>query len=63
MLCYIFHQIDWFFRPNKELDTNLKYPISQNKLGQEDVSWSTQNTVLGWDINKIVHLLRLTPRR
>ena len=62
-LCRLFHQIDRVFRPNEESDTNRKDPISRNKLGQEDGAWSTRNTVLGWDINTISHLLRLPPRR
>ena len=63
MLCYLFHQIDWFFRPNKDSDTDRKDPISQKKLGQEDGAWSTQKTFLGWDTNTIYHLLILTPRQ
>ena len=63
MLCHLFHQIYQFFRPNEESDTNRKDPICLNKLGQEDGAWSNQNTVLGWDINTIAHLLRLSPRR
>ena len=33
-LCHLFHQIDRVFRPNEELDTNHKYPIPLNNLGQ-----------------------------
>ena len=36
MLCHLFHQIDWVFRPNGESGTNRKDPIYLNKLGQED---------------------------
>ena len=61
--CHLFHQIERVFRPKEESDTNSKDPISRNKLGQEDGAWSTRNTVLGWDINTIAHLLCLTPRR
>ena len=61
--CHLFHKIERVFRPKEESDTNSKDPISRNKLGQEDGAWSTRNTVLGWDINTIAHLLCLTPRR
>ena len=33
MLWQLSHQIDRVFRPNKELDTYRKYPISQKNLG------------------------------
>ena len=63
MICHLFHQIDWFFRPNKESDTDRKDPISQKNMGQEDGAWSTQKTVLGWDTDTIAHLLSLPPRQ
>ena len=34
MLRHLFHQINRVFRPNKEADTNRKYPISLKNLGQ-----------------------------
>ena len=63
MLRHLFHQIDPVFRPNEEADTNQKYPIYLKKLGQGDGACSTQNTVLGWDLDTIDHLLCLPPRQ
>ena len=62
MLRHLFNQIDRVFRINKDADTNRKYPIYLKKLGKGDVAWSTEKTVIGWDLNKISHLLRLPPR-
>ena len=62
MICHLLHQIDLFFLPNEESDTNRKDPISRNNLGQEDGAWSTINKFLVWYINTIAHLLHLTPR-
>ena len=36
MLLHFFPQIDRVFCPNEEADTNRKYPISLNKMGQGD---------------------------
>ena len=63
MLRHLFHQIYRVFRPNEEADTNRKDPISLKKLGQGDGSCSTRNTVLGWDLDTISHLLCLPPRQ
>ena len=63
ILQHLFHQIDRVFCANEEADTNIKYPISLWKLGQVDGAWSTQKTVLGWDLHTIAHLLRLPPTR
>ena len=62
MLRHLFHQIDPVFLPNKEADTNHKDPISRKNLGQGDGDGSTRNTVLGWDLDTISHLLCLPPR-
>ena len=63
MLGRLLHKIEIVFRPNKEADTNQKYHISRKKLGQGNGSGSTRKTVLGWDMDKIAHLLCLQPRR
>ena len=62
MLRHLFHQIDRVFCPNKEAETNIKYPTPLKKLGQGDGERSTRNTVLGWDLDTISHLLRLPSR-
>ena len=56
-------KIDRVFRPNKEADTHRKEPIYLKKIGQGDGAWSTQKTVLGWDLDTIAHLLCLPPTR
>ena len=63
MLRNLFYKVDRVFRPNDEADTNRKYPISQNNLGQGDGAWSTIKTVRGWDLNMISYLLRFPPRQ
>ena len=47
MLRHLFYQIDRIFRPNTAADTDRKYPISRNNLGQGDGAWSTWGKVLG----------------
>ena len=59
MLRQLFHQIERGQPPNKEAYTNCKDPISLKKLGQGNGKWSIQNTVLGWDLDTISHLLHL----
>ena len=54
ILWHLFHQINRVFCPNKEADTDRKYPISQNNLGQGDGDQSTINTVLGWDLVRAI---------
>ena len=63
MLWHLFQQIDWVFLPNKEADTNRKYPIYLKKLWQGDRAWSTRKTVIGWELDTIYHLLCLPPTR
>ena len=63
MLCHLFHHIDRFIRSKKDVDTDRKDSISKKKLGQGYGAWSTRNTFLGWDLDTIAHLLRLTPRQ
>ena len=63
MLRHVFHQIDWVFRCNKEAGTNRKEPIYIENMGQGYGAWSTQKTVLSWDLDTISHLLRLPPSR
>ena len=63
MLRHLFHQIEPVFCPNKEADTNPKYPISQKNLGKGDETRSTQKTIIWWDLDTISNLLRLPPRR
>ena len=53
MLRNLFHQIDQVLRPNEEVYTNRKYPISLKKLGQGDGEWSNRNTLLEWDLETI----------
>ena len=36
ILWHLFNQIDRVFRPNKDADTDRKYPISLKKLGKVD---------------------------
>ena len=63
MLRHLFHLIDQVLRPKKEANTNIKYPISLNNLGQGDGTWSTRNKVIRWDLDTIAHLFRLPSRR
>ena len=50
-------------RPNEEADTNHKDPISLKNLGQGDGAWYTRKTILRWDLDIILHLIRLPPRQ
>ena len=60
---HIFPSIDRVFRPNNKGDTHHKDPISWNKLGKGDAVWSTQKTVLGWNLDTATHLLLLPAKR
>ena len=59
IIWHLFNKIDRVFRPNEATDTNRKEPISLNKIGQVDGSWYTQKILPGFNINNVLHLLRL----
>ena len=61
---HTFHCIDKVFRPNDALDpSSRKEPISVKKLLKGDDHWSTQKTVLGWDIDTRAMTIALPPHR
>ncbi|CAK9058977.1 Uncharacterized protein (Fragment), partial [Durusdinium trenchii] len=48
----VLHSIDSVFRPNDERDPKTRSePVSLKKLDKGDASWSTNHTILGWDID------------
>jgi hypothetical protein len=48
----VLHSIDSVFRPNDERDSKTTAePVSLKKLDKGDASWSTHQTILGWDID------------
>ena len=57
MIWNLFNQIYKVFRPNEATDTDRKEPISLKKLGQGGWAWSTQKTVLGWNLDTVAQLL------
>lgn len=58
------HSIDAVFRPLTPHDRpTRKAPVSLKKLRQGDAHWSTQKTVLGWDIDTIAGTITLPPHR
>ena len=63
MLRHLFRQINQVFRTNKEAETNRKDPTPLKNLGQGDGAWYTRKTILRWDLDIILHLLRLPPRQ
>lgn len=54
-----YHDINSVFRPKDHQDEGRKNPISKKKLAKGDDSWSTQKTVLGWDIDSRTKTLHL----
>ena len=51
MLHHIFRIIKTVFRPNEATDRFRKEPISTEKLGKEDVDWSTKKIFMRWEID------------
>ena len=61
---HTFHSIDKVFRPNDLADSACrKEPISVKKLLKGDDQWSTQKTVLGWNIDSQAMTITLPPHR
>ena len=61
MIWHLFNNIDRVFRPNKAKYTDSKEPILLKKIGQVDGAWSTQKTVMGWNLDTVTHLIHLPP--
>ena len=56
--------IDQVFRPLAASDPlHRKEPTSVKKLRQGDAYWSTQKTILGWDLDTVAGTLQLPPHR
>ena len=63
MLRHLFRSINTVFWKNVATDVLRKEPTSTKKLGKGDASWLTNKPVLGWELDKKEHRLRLTPKR
>ena len=61
MLRHLFSQIEKLFRPNDATYTERKEPILFKKLGQGSGAWSTQKTLLRWNLDTVAQLLCLSP--
>ena len=60
----LLHSIDSVFRPNDEQDSKFRSePVSLKKLDRGDASWSTHQTILGWDIDTRSKTITLPPHR
>ncbi len=58
------HSIDAVMRPLSSRDPSVrKEPASVKKLLQGDAAWSTQKTILGWDIDTFAGTVSLPPHR
>ena len=60
----LFNIIHRVFRPRDAQDPgHRKDPISLKKLQKGDAAWSTQKTILGWDVDTEQGTIQLTQRR
>ena len=49
----LFRSIEKFFIPNVDTNGLHNEPISTKNLRQGEIAWSTNETVLGWDLNTL----------
>jgi hypothetical protein len=58
----LLHSVDAIFY-DKPGDTTRRAVISSSKIDKGDASWSTQKTILGWDIDTAAMSITLPPHR
>ena len=63
MLRHLFRSTDTVFWPNDATDGFHKESISTKKFSQGIAAWSTNKTVLGWELDTKEHHLRLTTKQ
>ena len=60
---HTYHSIDLVFHPNANLNLNHKQPISEKKLYKGNDCWSTQKTILGWEVDTRAMIVALPTHR